>query len=1084
MTDAITEIPNAQGTHGIFPSRHTLDGVYCNSEFRIPLPNDGRDVKDPTKYGALHTCIDAQTMAVRWQVLVNGNMDLCATDYKGKYSMACSYNSEEGVTLGEMIAGDRDHLIVFNLERIEAAVKAGEGTQIGNVKVPVLDGRKGSPYTLYIPVPKSPHGVNVDPTGRYAVCAGKLSPTVSVVDLDKVEDAFAGKIKPRDCVVAEPEVGLGPLHTAFDHRGNAYTSIFIDSVVTQWNIADAVAGRNPVKQKLDVHYQIGHINASMSETKDADGNWVIALNKFSKDRFLPVGSFRNENDQLIDISSGSMRLEHDASTHPEPHDAVIVKRELLRPHKVWDPNDPRFDWERKLAARFGLELGADSKVVREGNHIYVFMIGVAPTFSLTEFEVKQGDTVTLALTNKDGVEDLAHGLCISHHDINFGVSPQETASVTFEAKQKGVFWYYCPWFCHALHLEMRSHDCDLIRRRRARWAHVGAPGAYRCSDVQIQGLYGRRALRPNWATPHRAETCFTHLLGLALMMAFAVLVRPIGATELILRDGRPFCRAYACGTFLPEAEAFRASDATTLPVIEALRDNKVYAYLFLSTDLVDIPAYSGKPLVTLVAIDPKGIVIKAAVVHHNEPILLVGLPESILNDYLSQYIGRSMLDRFEIVSGGIQDVSPDDRRDRQAGRKPGEPVGIHMITGATVTALVLEETLLTSTRQVGHALGLIAADDQRTVTWKADYVPKSWPALVREGSIGHLRVEARDMEPDHPGEEPWIDLYFGDLTPPVVGVNILGKSGYNWLRQQLQPGEKAIFVVANGISSFKGSGFVRGGIFDRFHLEQGLKSYSFKDLDYENLYGIKSEAAPRFKESGIFFLRDTGFDSTRPWQFVFLTYRLTGETATSKAFKTFSQTYRLPNIYYDVQEPSASRPTSLVERIWQERLYEVIALSLLLAATMAIFFSRRWLTAKAKRLEVVHVLVLVAAIAIIGLWLKTPPSVTQLFPFVRLFDEGIRFELFLADPLLFVFWLFIVVSLILWGRGWFCGWICPYGALLELLYKLSSACLPRHMLFEFSQRTHDRLRFVRYAILAGLMVMAVLSLEWAERLAD
>lgn len=456
VTDAITEIPNAQGTHGIFPSRHTLDGVYCNSEFRIPLPNDGRDVKDPTKYGALHTCIDAQTMAVRWQVLVNGNMDLCATDYKGKYSMACSYNSEEGVTLGEMIAGDRDHLIVFNLERIEAAVKAGEGTQIGNVKVPVLDGRKGSPYTLYIPVPKSPHGVNVDPTGRYAVCAGKLSPTVSVVDLDKVEDAFAGKIKPRDCVVAEPEVGLGPLHTAFDHRGNAYTSIFIDSVVTQWNIADAVAGRNPVKQKLDVHYQIGHINASMSETKDADGNWVIALNKFSKDRFLPVGSFRNENDQLIDISSGSMRLEHDASTHPEPHDAVIVKRELLRPHKVWDPNDPRFDWERKLAARFGLELGADSKVVREGNHIYVFMIGVAPTFSLTEFEVKQGDTVTLALTNKDGVEDLAHGLCISHHDINFGVSPQETASVTFEAKQKGVFWYYCPWFCHALHLEMRG----------------------------------------------------------------------------------------------------------------------------------------------------------------------------------------------------------------------------------------------------------------------------------------------------------------------------------------------------------------------------------------------------------------------------------------------------------------------------------------------------------------------------------------------------------------------------------------------------------------------------------------------------
>ena len=456
VVDAITEIPHAQGTHGIFPSRDKLNGVYCNAEFRVPLPNDGRNSKNPKKYGALHTCIDAKTMKVRWQVEVDGNMDLCATDYKGKYSMACSYNSENGVTLAEMIAADRDYLIVFNLERIEAAVKAGKGRRIGKSKVPVLNGKKGSPYTLYIPIPKSPHGVNVDPTGRYAVCAGKLSPTVSVVELDKVDQAFAGKIKPRACVVAEPEVGLGPLHTAFDNKGNAYTSIFIDSVVTQWNIADAIKGRNPVKQKLDVSYQIGHINASMSETKDADGKWVVALNKFSKDRFLPVGPFRNENDQLIDISSGRMRLEHDASTHPEPHDAVIVRRDLIRPKKIWDRNDARFDLERKIAKDLGVTLGETSKVIRKGKKVYVFITGVAPQFSMTEFTVKQGDTVTVILTNNDGVEDLSHGFCLSHHDINFGVSPQESASVTFKAKNKGVFWYYCPWFCHALHLEMRG----------------------------------------------------------------------------------------------------------------------------------------------------------------------------------------------------------------------------------------------------------------------------------------------------------------------------------------------------------------------------------------------------------------------------------------------------------------------------------------------------------------------------------------------------------------------------------------------------------------------------------------------------
>ena len=457
VTDAIAEIPNAQGTHGIFPSRHKLDAVYCNSEFRIPLPNDGRDMKDPKKYGALHTCIDARTMQPRWQVLVDGNMDLCATDYAGKYSMACSYNTEGGVTLAEMIAADRDALIVFNHARIEADIKAGKGTRIGSSKVPVLDGRRGSPYTIYIPIPKSPHGVNVDPTGRYAVCAGKLSPTCSVVDLKKVDDVFAGKIKdPRQCVVAEPEVGLGPLHTAFDNKGNAYTSIFIDSVCTKWNIAKAIKGENPVVQKLDVHYQPGHINASMSETKEADGKWVISLNKFSKDRFLPVGAFRAENEQLIDISGAAMRLEHETPTHPEPHDALIVRRDLIRPLKVWDRNDERFEYERQLAKRFGVQLEGAATVKRDGRHVYVFMSGIAPAYTLSEFEVRQGDTVTVVLTNMDSVEDLSHGFCLSHHDVNFGVSPQETASATFKADKKGVYWYYCPWFCHALHLEMRG----------------------------------------------------------------------------------------------------------------------------------------------------------------------------------------------------------------------------------------------------------------------------------------------------------------------------------------------------------------------------------------------------------------------------------------------------------------------------------------------------------------------------------------------------------------------------------------------------------------------------------------------------
>ena len=233
--DAISDIPHSFGTHGIFPQRNRTGLVLCNSEFRAPLPGSGADPADPATYAALHTAIDGETMEVKWQVMVEGNLDLCATDYEGKYSFACSYNLEGGTTLPEMMANDQDCLYVFNVEAINEAVAAGRDTMtLEGSDVPVIDGRgDNGPYVLRVPIPKSPHGVNISPDGRYAMCAGKLSPTVSVVEIGKLAQAFAGDIEPRACVVAEPEVGLGPLHTAFDGRGNAYTSIFIDSVVTK-----------------------------------------------------------------------------------------------------------------------------------------------------------------------------------------------------------------------------------------------------------------------------------------------------------------------------------------------------------------------------------------------------------------------------------------------------------------------------------------------------------------------------------------------------------------------------------------------------------------------------------------------------------------------------------------------------------------------------------------------------------------------------------------------------------------------------------------------------------------------------------
>jgi nitrous-oxide reductase len=460
--DKIVDLPNSSGTHGIFPQRHKTGLVLCNSEFRLPMPNDGRDMEDPEKYGAMHTAVDGETMEVKWQVLVESNMDLCATDYQGKYSFATCYNSERAVTLEGMMAADQDHLYVFNLEAIEAAVRDGKTIKVGASNVPVVDARgEDGPYVLRVPVPKSPHGVNIDPTGKYAIVSGKLSPTCSVVAIDKLAEAFAGTISPRDCVVAEPEVGLGPLHTCFDGRGNAYTSIFIDSVITKWDIQKAIDAYNgesvdPIIQKIDVHYQVGHTNASMSETKDADGKWLIALCKFSKDRFLNVGPLHPENDQLIDISGEKMVLVHDGPTYPEPHDAVVVKRDLIRPVSIDPRTGPRYALYERWAKEDGVDLLVDNEIKRKGNLVRVYMTSQAPKFGMDDFKVRQGDTVQIIVTNQDNVEDLSHGFCMTHHDVNLVLNAKATNSATFKVERKGVYWYYCPWFCHALHLEMRG----------------------------------------------------------------------------------------------------------------------------------------------------------------------------------------------------------------------------------------------------------------------------------------------------------------------------------------------------------------------------------------------------------------------------------------------------------------------------------------------------------------------------------------------------------------------------------------------------------------------------------------------------
>ena len=464
--DKITELPNVMGFHGIFtdkrdpvdPAINYTTRVFCGQEFHTPLPNDGRDLDDPSKWGCLFTCVDAATMEVRWQCRIDGNMELVATSYDGKLAGSTNYNTENAPELAGMMTAERDACTFFHIERIEKMVKDGKFTTIGSSKVPVVDGRKAAnpdpktAVTCYVPLGKNPHGVNASPDGKYFVTADKLSPTASVIELALILKWFDGELKEaRETVVAQPEIGLGPLHTAFDGKGNAYTSLFLDSQVVKWNLAAAVAqfkGDKAVKvvlDRIDVNFQPGHGYSSMGETKESDGKYFNSGNKFSKDRFLPVGPLHPETEQLINISGDKMTTIAEHTAYPEPHDGIIVRRDIVKTRQIYKMDE----FPNAVTAE-------NAGIERKGNKVHVRLISQAPAFSMPIIKVKKGDEVTITLTNHDKVEDLTHGCAVPTYNICFIVNPQETKSVTFTADRVGAYWIYCTHFCHALHLEMRS----------------------------------------------------------------------------------------------------------------------------------------------------------------------------------------------------------------------------------------------------------------------------------------------------------------------------------------------------------------------------------------------------------------------------------------------------------------------------------------------------------------------------------------------------------------------------------------------------------------------------------------------------
>jgi nitrous-oxide reductase len=369
---------------------------------------------------------------------------------------------------------DMDYLHIIDWKKAEAVFKAGKAKQVNGFPVLSIETCAAEGILCFAPEPKSPHGVDVTPDGRFMVVAGKLDPHVTVYSIEKIKSAIAGKkftgsdeygvpVLDLDAVMeAQVELGLGPLHTQFDDKGYAYTSLFLDSAVARWTLGpDSGPPRSEQPWKLvtktSVHYNIGHLCAAEGDTVNPDGKYLISMSKWSVDRFLPTGPLLPQNFQLVDIGEPgtTMPVIFDMPIGVgEPHYCQMIKADKLKTWTVY----PEVGWNTHTQA---LDPGAPKAgmegVTRDGDKVLINMTAIRSHFKPEHVEVNEGDRITWRITAIETTQDATHGFCIGGYNINLSLEPGEFEEMTFVADKPGTYPFYCTEFCSALHLEMMGY---------------------------------------------------------------------------------------------------------------------------------------------------------------------------------------------------------------------------------------------------------------------------------------------------------------------------------------------------------------------------------------------------------------------------------------------------------------------------------------------------------------------------------------------------------------------------------------------------------------------------------------------------